>query len=252
MINMPIFPMHFWLPDAHTEAPTQGSMLLSGVLTKFGCFGMLLLFSMLPVAHDYAPYVAILAIISTLYSVFALMKQTDIKRVIAYSTIVEMGIILLGISSLTQIGTYGSLYAMLAHGLGVALMFLVAGSIQYIFGERDIRILRGTALSARFVSYAFLVGAIAMLGFPLTSGFIADIMLFTGSISAFGLLGAAPLLALILLGAYLYFIINKSIFSTKEHSEAVNYVGIWQYASACCSSRSSSYSGSCRSYCSIL
>ena len=230
MTNMPIFPMHLWLPDAHTEAPTQGSMLLSGILTKFGCFGMLLLFYTLPVAQNYAAYIALLAIVSTFYSLFVLMKQTDIKRVIAYSTIVEMGIILLGISSITVIGAYGSIYAMLAHGLGVALMFLVAGSMQYVFGERDIRILRGTVFEARLMTYAFLIGTIAIVGFPLTSGFIADILMFMGSIGAFGFLGAVSLLAIALLGAYLYFIINRSMLSTKVHSEAVNFIGVWQYA----------------------
>jgi NADH-quinone oxidoreductase subunit M len=228
MINMPIFPMHFWLPDACTEASAQGSMLLSGVFTKFGGFGMLLLFTMLPFSSTYAAYIAMLAAISMFYSVFVLMRQTDLKRVVAYSTIVEMGIVMLGISALNSFGTYGLAYAMLAHGLSVALMFLVAGSMRYIFGERDIKVLKGTVLNAKFTTYTFLVGTLAIVGFPLTSGFIANILVFMGTIQAFGLYGSVPLLALILMGAYLYFIINKSMLSTKEHSEAVNFIGMEQ------------------------
>lgn len=228
MINMPIFPMHFWLPDAHTEASTQGSMMLSGILTKFGGFGMLLLFLMMPVSAKYAIYVAGLAIVSIFYSVFLLMYQTDIKRIVAYSTIVEMGIILVGISAGNAFGTYGATYAMLSHGLAVALMFLLAGVIKYIFGERNISMLKGTVVNAASTTYSFLIGAFAMVGLPLTAGFIADILLFIGSFQAFGIMGLVPLFALVLMGAFLYFVIGKSMLSSKEHSETVNFVALDQ------------------------
>lgn len=228
MVNMPIFPMHFWLPDAHTEASTQGSMLLSGILTKFGAFGMLLLFLMLPISAKYAGYVAILAIVSIFYSVFLLMYQTDIKRIIAYSTIVEMGIILVGISAGNTFGTYGAAYAMLSHGLAIALMFLLVGVIKHIFGERNISILKGTVVNAASTTYAFLIGAFAMIGLPLTAGFIADILLFIGAIQAFGILGLVPLFALIFMGAFLYFVIGRSMLSSREHSETVDFIGLDQ------------------------
>ena len=181
MVNMPLFPMHFWLPDAHTEASTQGSMLLSGILTKFGGFGMLLLFSMLPISAKYSMYIAVLAGISLFYSVFLLMRQTDIKRIIAYSTIVEMGIVMLGISAGNTFGTYGAAYAMLSHGLTIALMFLLVGVVKHIFGERSILSLKGTVVKAASTTYVFLIGVLAMVGFPLTASFIADILLFIGS-----------------------------------------------------------------------
>ena len=225
MTNMPLFPMHFWLPDAHTEASTQGSMILSGVLTKFGAFGMLMLFAMLPIASKYAPYAVVLAAVSAFYSVFVLMKQTDIKRIVAYSTVVEMGIIMIGIGSLNSFGTYGAVYAMLAQGLGVSLMFLSVGCLKYTFGERDIKVLRGTVVESEFTTYAFIAAAVANLGLPLTAGFVADILMFMGSVQTFGLYGALPLIAMILLGAYLYFVINKSMLSSREHSAAVNFVG---------------------------
>lgn len=218
MINMPIFPMHFWLPDAHTEASTSGSMLLSGILTKFGAFGMLILFSMLPIAAKYSPYIAALAIISTFYSVLLMLRQKDLKRIIAYSTIVEMGLILLGISANNSLATYGAAYLMLAHGLVIALMFLVVGMLKHIFGERGISFLKGTVLNAQSTTYAFIFGVFAMIGLPLTPGFIADILIFTGSFQAFGIYGMLPLAAIGIMGAYLYFVVSKSMLSTKEHS----------------------------------
>jgi NADH-quinone oxidoreductase subunit M len=178
----------------------------------------------------YAPYVAALAIISALYAAFVLIKQTDIKRIAAYSTIVEMGVIMVGISSLTKFGEYGSLYAMLAHGLVIALMFLVVGSIKYMFGESDIRVLRGTIMNAKFATYSFLVCTVAVVGLPLTSGFIADLLIFMGSVQAFGLYGLLPLFALLLVGAYLYYVMSKSMLSAKECSNAVNYIGMDQQA----------------------
>lgn len=230
MINMPLFPMHFWLPDAHTEASTQGSMLLSGVLTKFGGFGMLLLFSMMPIASKYSVYIAILASISIFYSVLLMIYQTDIKRIIAYSTIVEMGIIMIGISALNSLGTYGALYMMLSHGFVIALMFLLVGVIKHSFGERSISVLKGTVVDAASTTYSFLIGALAMVGFPLTAGFIADILLFLGSLQAFGIFGIIPLFAIILMGGFLYLVIEKSMLSTREHSRAIEFVAIRQKA----------------------
>ncbi len=228
MVNMPMFPMHFWLPDAHTEAPTQGSMLLSGVLTKFGGFGMLLIFYMLPISSKYAFYVAALAVVSAFYSVLVLMKQTDIKRIIAYSTIIEMSVIMVGIAASNTLGTYGAVYAMLSHGLTIALMFLVVGSMKHIFGERSINVLKGTVASAASTSYSFLMGSLSMVGFPLTAGFVADILLFIGSASAFGIVGLLPLVALMLMAMFMYFVMERSVFSVREKSKPVDFITIEQ------------------------
>ncbi|MDE1810453.1 MAG: NADH-quinone oxidoreductase subunit M [Candidatus Micrarchaeota archaeon] len=221
MINMPLFPVHFWLPDAHTEASTQGSMLLSGVLTKYGGYGMLLLFTIFPISAEFSKPVAILAAFSAFYAVFVLMRQTDIKRIIAYSTIVEMGIIMFGISAANNLGIYGSAYGMLAHGLTVALMFLAVGVIKHVFGERDIKVLKGTVINAKSTTYVFLIGTLAMIGFPFSAGFIADILIFLGAIQAFGVYGIIPLGAIVLFGAYLYYVINRSMLSARQASSTV-------------------------------
>ncbi len=228
IINMPVFPFHLWLPDAHTEAPTQGSMLLSGVLTKFGGFGVILLFEMLPISKTFGNYIAALAVISAFYSVLVLMRQDDIKRVIAYSTITEMAIVLFGISEFSNFGLYGGVYAMLSHGLLIAMLFLAAGSIEVIFNTRNIHILKGIVKNARIVAYSMLAGIFIMLGLPLSSAFIADLLIFIGAISAFGVAGLAPLLALLLVGAFLYFIISKSFMSTGRYTRAIGSIGIEQ------------------------
>ncbi len=225
MINMPIFPMHFWLPDAHTEASTQGSMLLSGIFTKFGAFGMLLLFTMLPVPAKYAVPIAALASFSAIYAALVLMSQHDIKRIIAYSTIVELGVIMLGIAAQNSMASAGSAFLMFSHGLVVALMFLAVGSMKHIFGERDMRFLKGIVVDARVTTYAFIAGTLATIGFPLTSGFVGDLLIFIGSVQAFGAYGAAALASLLLTGAYLYFVIERAMMSTKGRSSAVNLIG---------------------------
>jgi proton-translocating NADH-quinone oxidoreductase chain M len=226
-INMPLFPFHLWLPDAHTEAPTEGSMVLSGVLTKFGAYGLILLFRLMPIASQYAIYVAALAIISSIYSSFVMMKQTDLKRIIAYTTIIEMGIITLGIASLTSIGTTGALVGMMAHGITIALMFLVVGSIYNIFGERDIRVLKGIASSAKAEVYAFIYGTLATTGVPTTATFVAEILIFIGAYQAFGAYALLGLVPIAITGAYLYFVIQKLVTSSSE-SKPVDYVGFWQ------------------------
>ncbi len=225
MITMPLFPLHSWLPDAYTEVSTQGSMVLSGVLTKFGGFGMLIIFTSMPIAHVYSTYIAALAAVSAFYAVFLMMRQHDIKRVVAHASIVEMSIIMFAIATLASIGTTGAIYGMLAHGLTAAVMFLAAGAIEHMFHSRNINFLRGISHSAKLTSYTFLIGIFAMTGVPLTAGFIADILMFLGAIGAFGIYGIIPLFSLILMGAFMYFIINKSFFANRERTPPEDFVG---------------------------
>jgi NADH-quinone oxidoreductase subunit M len=213
MIKMPVFPLHSWMADAYADASTEGSMLISGVLSKFGAYGMLLLFLMLPIAKNYSIYVFVLASISTFYAAFVAMRQTDLKKVLAYTSMAEMGIILVGIASLDQIGIYGAVFGMLAHGITIALAFLVVGSIEMMFGERNLALLNGIGRSAQVPAYMFLIIILGITGMPLTAGFIADLLIFIGAFGAFGLYGLIPLAAIILIGAYLYFFVEKSFFS---------------------------------------
>ena len=216
LIKMPVFPFHLWMNRAYTEAPTQGSMLLSGVLSKYGAYGLLLLFLMLPIAQKFAPYIAALAVLSSLYAAFLAIRQTDMKQMLAYVSMAEVGILVLGIASGTLIGTNGAAYGMLTQGLSMALLFLAVGYIEYMFGTRDIRMLRGIVNSSNATTYSFFIGFLAVVGLPLTAGFIAELMIFMGAYSAFGLYAIAMFAVLILIAANFYFVISKSMLSTEE------------------------------------
>jgi proton-translocating NADH-quinone oxidoreductase chain M len=221
MVKMPIFPFHSWIADAYSDAPTQGSMLISGVLSKFGAYGMLLLFSMMAFSYGFAKYAFVLGAVSAFYAAFVVMRYKDLKKIIAYSSMLESGIILVGISSLNAFGTAGAVYLMLAHGLVMALMFAVIGGIEISYGSRNIAVLKGIVKDSVGSAYSFLVGTFASTGVPLTAGFIADVLIFIGAIDTYGLYGAIPIFSIMLLGFYMYYAINKSFLSTKESSDSI-------------------------------
>ena len=226
MINMPLFPLHTWLPDAHSEASTQGSMILSGILTKFGGFGMLIIFLTMPIAGSFSKYIAALAGISAFYAAFLMMRQRDIKRIVAHTTIIEMSIIMFAIAAMTTIGYEGALYGMLSHGLVVALMFLAAGAIEHMFHERNIGVLKGLSRYAKLTSYVFLIGIFVMSGLPLTTGFVSDLLIFIGGIEAFGLYGIIPIFSLVLLAGFMYFVINKSFFANRQATRPSEHITV--------------------------
>ena len=155
LIKIPVFPFHTWLPDAHTEAPTTGSMVLAGILLKFGTYGLLLMFLLLPISLTYANYLAVLFGFSALYGAIVAIRQTNLKRMIAYTSVVEMGIASIGLASLNVFGTAGALYALLSHGIVISLMFLLAGAIDESFGtlilERIKGVLKELPLAVIFV-----------------------------------------------------------------------------------------------------
>ena len=228
MIKMPIFPLHSWMADAYADAPTEGTMLISGILSKFGAYGMLLMFLILPIAKDYSTAIFALAAVSTFYALFVAMKQSDMKRMIAYTSMAEMGIILAGITTLNQVGIYGAVFGMVAHGITISLAFLVIGSVEMIYGERSIELLKGIGRSARQTSYMLIVAILGITGMPLTAGFIADLLIFIGAYSAFGIYGLVPLASIIIIGAYLYMLVEKSFFSSGEPSKHEFYISMSQ------------------------
>ncbi|MDE1865333.1 MAG: NADH-quinone oxidoreductase subunit M [Candidatus Micrarchaeota archaeon] len=219
MTNMAIFPMHLWLPDAYTEASTQGSMLLSGVLTKFGGYGMLILFA-LPIAANYTGYVAALAIVSVVYASFMLIKQKDLKRVIAYSAMLEMGVILVAVAASNSIATEGAVYGMFSQGLSMALAFLAVGVIKSIYDERNIDRLRDIVSGARSTAYMLAIAMLSIIGFPFTSGFVSEILIFFGSTQSFELYGLLPLVGILVMGGYFYHIISRCFLSRSRPTKA--------------------------------
>ncbi len=221
MVKMPIFPLHSWMADAYSDASTQGSMAIAGILSKFGAYGMLLLFLMIPISHKYILYVLVLAMISAFYAVFNAMRNSDMKRMAAYTSMVESALILVGIVSINIIGNDGAVYAMLGYGSIMALMFLSIGSLDFAFGTRDLNELKGAVRNAASSVYSFLISVFSATGVPLTAGFIADILIFLGAYRTFGLLGLVPISTIVIMGGYLYYAVNRSLLSTTITSKVI-------------------------------
>ncbi len=185
-VKLPVVPLHTWLPDAHTDAPTAGSVMLAGALIKMGGYGMIrVCVSIFPqVARDYAPLLVILAVISVLYGAAITLRQTDLKRLIAYSSVSHMGFVLLGIFALGQVSLTGAALQMVSHGLITGLLFAMAGLTIHNVNERDLRKLGGLARQIPIIAVVFSIAGLGGLGLPTTSGFAAEFLVFVGSFSS--------------------------------------------------------------------
>jgi len=185
-VKLPVFPLHTWLPDAHTDAPTAVSVVLAGALLKMGGYGMIrLCVSIFPtVAQQYALILVILAGVNVLYGAAVTLRQTDLKRLIGYSSISHMGYVLLGIFALGQVSLVGATLQMFSHGFITGLLFAMAGLVMHNAGERDLRQLGGLARQMPIIAVIFSVAGLAALGLPTTSGFAAEFLVFVGSYSS--------------------------------------------------------------------
>jgi NADH-quinone oxidoreductase subunit M len=182
-VKVPIFPFHSWLPDAHVEAPTAGSVMLAGVLLKMGGYGLLrLCVTLLPQgAQDWQLVLVILAVINSVYGAFVALAQTDLKKMIANSSISHMGYVILGIAALTQIGLQGAVLVMIAHGLYSGLLFSMVGLVYDRTHTREIGQMRGLAARMPFVATVFFFAGLASLGLPGLAGFVAEFTTFIGA-----------------------------------------------------------------------
>ena len=149
-IKVPMFPFHTWLPDAHTEAPTVGSVLLAAILLKLGTYGFIrIALPMLPeAAKSWAPWIGLLAVIGIIYGALGCLAQTDMKRLIAFSSVAHMGFVMLGIATLTDFGINAAIFGMVAHGLITGMLFFIAGSVQHNFHTRELSRLGGLLVQA--------------------------------------------------------------------------------------------------------
>jgi len=185
-VKLPVVPLHTWLPDAHTDAPTAGSVMLAGALIKMGGYGMIrLCVSIFPqVARDFAPLLVTFAVISVLYGAAVTLRQNDIKRMIAYSSVSHMGFVMLGIFALGQVSLTGAVLQMVSHGLITGLLFAMAGLTIHNIKERDLRKLGGLARQVPIIAVVFSIAGLGGLGLPTTSGFAAEFLVFAGSFSS--------------------------------------------------------------------
>ncbi len=185
-IKIPLVPFHTWLPDAHVEASTPISVLLAGVLLKLGTYGILrFCVELFPTAWlDLSPWLAWWAVVSVLYGSFAAIAQTDMKKMVAYSSVGHMGYILLAAAAATPLSMLGAVLQMISHGLISALMFLLVGVVYKKTGTRDLTILRGLLAPERglpFIGSLMVLGAMASAGIPGMVGFISEFIVFRGS-----------------------------------------------------------------------
>ncbi len=172
-IKVPMFPFHTWLPDAHTEAPTVGSVILAAILLKLGTYGFVrIAIPILPeAARSWAPWIGLLAVIGIIYGALACLAQRDMKRLIAFSSVAHMGFVMLGIATLTDFGINAAVFGMVAHGMITGMLFFLAGSVQERFGTREISRLGGLLLQAPRLGWILGFCAFASLGLPGLAGF---------------------------------------------------------------------------------
>ena len=236
-VKLPIIPLHTWLPDAHTNAPTPVSMILAGILLKTGAYGIYRFnYQTLPDSFiTIAPILAVFALVNIIYTAFIAYAQTDIKRIVAYSSISNMGLILLGLCALNQIGLSASIFHIVAHALVTCGLFMIAGIVYLRCKTRDINILSGIAsVMPRFFGFAVLV-VLASIGIPAFAPFISEILTIIGAMNSdfSDVLKVAALFSLpllILSSCYMLKFLHKGFFGeTPKEYEKVNDLSVHEF-----------------------
>ncbi|MSQ40959.1 MAG: NADH-quinone oxidoreductase subunit M [Dehalococcoidia bacterium] len=213
-IKLPVWPLHTWLPDAHTDAPTAVSVMLAGVLLKMGGYGIIRInVAMFPdVTRDIAWLLATLGVINVLYGAMVTLRQTDLKRLVAFSSISHMGYVLLGVASLGTVGLTGAALQMFTHGTITGLLFLLVGLVYDKAHTRHIGDLGGLASRMPFVASVFLVAGLASLGLPGLSGFVAEVLVFLGAFPVWGLATVLGAFGIVVAAGYILWMIQRCFF----------------------------------------
>jgi proton-translocating NADH-quinone oxidoreductase chain M len=218
--KIPMFPFHIWLPEAHVEAPTIGSVLLAGVLLKLGVYGFIRFsLTLFPYASlFYSPFIYFLSLISIIYASLTALRQTDLKRIIAYSSIAHMNLVTLGIFAFNNIGLEGSIIQSLSHGFFAGVMFFLIGILYSRYHSIFLYYYGGLAHTMPVYSIFFLLLTIANIALPGTSSFTGEFLLLSGIYKVNTITGIIAATSVILSGAYSLWLCNRVLFSNiKEH-----------------------------------
>jgi len=210
-IKVPLFPFHTWLPDAHVEAPTAGSVMLAGVLLKMGAYGLLrFCLPMFPdAAHALATPIIVLSLIGIIYGSLVAMVQPDLKKLIAYSSVAHLGFVVLGIFSFQQTAVEGAVYQMLNHGISTGALFLLVGMIYDRLHSRQIRDMGGLATPAPVLATLFLITTLSSIGLPLLNNFVGEFLILLGVLQERVLYAALAATAVVLSAAYMLWMYQR-------------------------------------------
>ncbi|MEM7767770.1 MAG: NADH-quinone oxidoreductase subunit M [Pseudomonadota bacterium] len=213
-VKLPMWPVHTWLPDAHVQAPTAGSVVLAGILLKMGGYGFLR-FS-IPMFPDasvfFQPFVFVLSVIAIIYASLVAWRQTDMKKLVAYSSVAHMGFVTLGIFSFTEIGVQGAIFQMLSHGLISGALFLIVGVVYDRVHTREIAAYGGLVNRMPVYAVLFMLFTMANVGLPGTSGFVGEILTMVGAFEASTWAAFGAALGVIFSAVYMLTLYRRTVF----------------------------------------
>jgi len=225
-VKIPSVPWHTWLPDAHVEAPTAGSILLAGVMLKMGLYGLMrAAIPVLPLGAEYfVPIMVVLAIVSILYGAALSLGQEDLKKLVAYSSVSHMGVALLGVATMTELGFAGAVFMMFAHGILSPAMFMIAGVMLHQVGTRDIPKLGGLAGYQPTTAGVFVVIFLGSLGLPGMAVFVAELAVFIAFFQSHGYWLILPIFGMVLTAGYHLWALQRSLFGPDSEQIEMNRV----------------------------
>jgi len=228
-IKVPLFPLHTWLPDAHGEAPTAGSVMLASVLLKLGTYGIVrICLPLFPdAAHQHAPWIIVLAITGIIYGALVAMVQPNMKRLVAYSSVSHLGFVILGVFTFTQVGLDGAVYQMLNHGISTGALFILVGFLYERQHSLEISDFGGVGTVAPWLSTAFVITTLASVGLPLLNNFVGEFLVLQAATQVNLLYAVFAAVGVILSAVYMLWMVQRVFYGetppeVKHHMTDLN------------------------------